>query len=198
MAGIHIPVITFEVIFMNVYDFDNTIYKGDSTRDFYFYTLKKCPLILKYLPYQGFYFIKFALKLITKTQFKEKFYIFFKGIKDIDAHVEAFWKEHKRNLKSWYFDIQQKDDFIISASPEFLLKPICDSIGITRLEASRVDKYTGKYDGLNCYGEEKVVRFNAVSNEEIENFYSDSYSDSPLAEIAKSAYMVKGDRITKW
>ena len=26
---------------MNVYDFDGTIYKGDSTRDFFFYLLKK-------------------------------------------------------------------------------------------------------------------------------------------------------------
>lgn len=183
---------------MNVYDFDNTIYKGDSTRDFYFYSLMKYPLIIRFLPYQGWYFIKFALGIINKTQFKEKFYIFFKGIKDIDSHIDSFWKEYKKNLKSWYFDIQNKDDIIISASPEFLLKPVCESIGIKHLEASRVDKLTGKYDGLNCYGNEKVVRFNAVYNGEIENFYSDSYSDSPLAEISKNAYLVKGDRIFRW
>ncbi|MBE7020818.1 MAG: hypothetical protein E7411_05245 [Ruminococcaceae bacterium] len=183
---------------MNVYDFDNTIYKGDSTRDFYFYSLKKFPLIIRFLPYQGYWFLKFILGIVNKTQFKEKFYIFFKGIKDIDSHIVSFWKEHKRNLKSWYFDIQAENDMIISASPEFLLKPICQSIGIKSLEASRVDKYTGKYDGLNCYGEEKVVRFKAICNERIENFYSDSYSDSPLAEISENAYLVKGDRIVKW
>ena len=183
---------------MNVYDFDNTIYKGDSTRDFYFYSLKKHPGIIKYLPYQAYYFIKFALKIITKTEFKEKFYIFFKGIADIDAFVEAFWTEHRKNIKKWYFDIQRKDDIIISASPYFLLKPICDKLEISTLEASNVDKYSGKYDGLNCWGDEKVKRFNKISSEKIESFYSDSYSDSPLAEIADTAYMVKGDRIYKW
>ena len=63
---------------MNVYDFDETIYNGDSTRDFYFYTLKNNKSILKYLHKQGFYFIHFTLKIITKTQFKEKFYTFLK------------------------------------------------------------------------------------------------------------------------
>lgn len=183
---------------MNVYDFDNTIYKGDSTRDFYFYSLKKHPSIIKYLPMQGYYFVKFALGIITKTQFKEKFYTFFKGIKNIDLFVEDFWRIHKKNIKRWYFDIQRKDDMVISASPEFLLNPVCKELGITRLYASRVDRFTGKYDGINCWGEEKVRRFKEVTDEEIEAFYSDSYSDDPLAKISKSAYLVKGDRILKW
>lgn len=183
---------------MNVYDFDNTIYKGDSTRDFYFYTLKKNPLILKYLPKQAYYFIRFAVGNITKTEFKEKFYVFFKSIKNIDSFVESFWKVHKKNIKRWYFDIQRQDDYIISASPFFLLKPICDELCIKNLYASNVDKLTGKYDGINCWGEEKVRRLREVTDEQVEDFYSDSYSDDPLAQIANSAYLVKGDRIVKW
>lgn len=35
---------------MNVYDFDKTIYNGDSTRDFYLYSLIKHPEMLKYVP----------------------------------------------------------------------------------------------------------------------------------------------------
>lgn len=31
---------------MNIYDFDETIYDSDSTKDFYFYCLKKYPKIL--------------------------------------------------------------------------------------------------------------------------------------------------------
>ena len=58
---------------MNVYDFDETIYHGDSTRDFYFFCLKNYPKIAKYLPMQGYFAIKFALKIMPKTQFKEKF-----------------------------------------------------------------------------------------------------------------------------
>ena len=34
-------------IVMNVYDFDGTIYNGDSTIDFYIYALKSKPSIIK-------------------------------------------------------------------------------------------------------------------------------------------------------
>ena len=32
----------------------------------------------------------------------------------------------------------------------------------------------------------------------IDNFYSDSYADTPLAKLAKRAYMVDGDRVFDW
>ena len=179
---------------MNVYDFDETIYHGDSTRDFYFFCLKNYPKIAKYLPVQGYHAIKFALKIMPKTQFKEKFYSFLKGVPDIDAAVEKFWQLHEKNLKRWYLKQKKDDDLIISASPEFLLRPICDKLGI-KVIASRVDKFSGKTDGENCWGEEKVKRFNAAGGGEVEEFYSDSYSDTPLALLAKRAFIVKGDKI---
>ena len=35
---------------MNVYDFDNTIYKGDSTADFFIFCLRKHPKIVLVFP----------------------------------------------------------------------------------------------------------------------------------------------------
>lgn len=184
---------------MNVYDFDETIYDGDSTRDFYFYCLKKFPSVIKFLPYQAFYFVLFVFGFITKTQFKEKFYIFFTAVKNIDNAVDDFWQTHKSGIKKWYIENQKEDDIIISASPTFLLAPICKTLGIKHLIASDADRLTGKYNGENCYGEEKVNRLKKYSSEfEIENFYSDSLSDSPLAYLAKSAYIVDGDTLIDW
>lgn len=180
---------------MNVYDFDETIYHGDSTRDFYFFCLKNYPRVAKYLPMQGYYAIKFGLKIMPKTQFKEKFYSFLKGIPDIDVAVSIFWQTHEKNLKKWYLEQKKEDDLIISASPEFLLAPICDKLKV-KVIASRVDKYTGETDGENCWGQEKVKRFYAAGGGEIEEFYSDSYSDTPLARLAQKAFLVKGDKIT--
>ena len=58
---------------------------------------------------------------------------------------------------------------------------------------------SGKYTGVNCHGKEKVKRFyEAFPNGKIDSFYSDSYSDSPLAEIADKAFMVDGDKIESW
>lgn len=184
---------------MNVYDFDETIYDGDSTRDFYFYTLKKKKSILKYLPKQAFFFMLYVFGFITKTQFKEKFYTFFKSIKNIDEFLETFWSEHEINIKDWYIKNKKEDDIIISASPYFLLLPMCKKLGIKHLLASNVNKFTGEYDGENCYGEEKVKRLDKYTKDySIECFYSDSYSDSPLALLAKEAFLVKGNNLYGW
>lgn len=183
----------------NVYDFDKTIYNGDSTEHFYFYCLKKYPKIIFLLPVQGFYFLEFAFKIITKTQFKEKFYTFLRYIDDTEKEVSEFWDLKLGGIKKWYLDAQQANDIIISASPEFIIKPICSRLGIKYAFASKVDPHTGKYTGLNCWGEEKVVRLNSeLPNTKIKKFFSDSYSDSPLAKLAEEAYLVKGNELKNW
>ena len=184
---------------MNVYDFDKTIYHGDSTAHFFIYCLKTQPSVWKWLPYQGICAIQFALKLMEKTAFKQRFYRFLTSVKDIDKTVENFWEIHKKNIKPFYFKTQKPDDVIISASPYFLLEPIINQLGISVLMASNVDKNTGKYTGINCHGKEKVRRFYEMyPNGVINQFYSDSLSDSPLAEIAQEAFLVKGFDILQW
>ncbi len=184
---------------VNVYDFDETIYKGDSSRDFYLYCLFKYKKLFLLQPKVAFYGILFLLKIYTKTQFKEKVFEFVKWIPDIDDVLKQFWDSHIHNIKDFYEDTKRDDDIIISASPEFLLKPAMPFIGNPILIGSKIDKYTGKYDGLNCYGSEKVSRLkNEYPEVEIEQFYSDSRSDSPLADLADEAYLVIGDRLEKW
>ena len=63
---------------MNVYDFDGTIYNGDSTIDFYFYCLKKKPLIIFCLPKQMWGCALYLTKRIPKKIFKEYFFTFLK------------------------------------------------------------------------------------------------------------------------
>ncbi len=175
---------------MNVFDFDGTIYSGDSTVDFCLFCFKKHPGLIRYLPVQGYAFLRYALKTMDKTRMKELFYRFFRAV-DAQALLPEFWATHKQNIFPWYLQQQQEDDIVISASPEFLLEPICKELGIKTLMASRVDPKTGKYDGLNCHGQEKVRRLEAQTGiTHIDKFYSDSQSDLPLAKIADSAYLI--------
>ncbi len=184
---------------MNVYDFDKTIYNGDSTLDFYFFCLKKKTLILKKLPKQLYSAILYKLKKISKTEFKECFYSFLTDLNNIDDLLKQFWNKNQHKIKSFYLNQKKDDDVIISASPTFLLEPICDKLNIKYLIASKVDKHTGRYTGLNCYGEEKIRRFNEIfSNSSIDNFYSDSLSDAPIASLAKHAFLVSNNSIKKW
>ena len=184
---------------MNVYDFDKTIYKNDSTADFFLYCLRKHPQIIGILPSIFAGFIKYYIfKKGTKTQFKEKIFRFVNYI-DYEKDIKEFWSINNKKIKDFYIKQQQKDDVIISASPRFVLEPICKELGINNLICSEVDVHSGKYDGENCHGKEKVVRFSALyKNNKVDKFYSDSKSDTPMAMISEEPYLVKGNKIKPW
>lgn len=184
---------------MNVYDFDKTIFKGDSTLDFYFFCIKKNPSLLRYVWIQIFALVKYVIGFITKTDFKQDFFCFLNGIKDIDGFINEFWKMNESKIQEWYLLQKKPDDVIISASPEFLLKPLCEKLNISSLIASQVDKKTGLFLGKNCYGIEKVKRFHEVfPYETVENFYSDSLSDDPFANISNNAYVISKNKRIPW
>lgn len=183
---------------MNVYDFDNTIYDGDSTIDFYLFCLRKKPYIIIYLFKQMFGMLLYIFKKIDKTKMKEMFFSFIKII-PTEEYVSLFWNTNEEKIKEWYIEQKNIDDVVISASPKFLIEPICNRKGISNVLASEVDPKNGKFISINCYGEEKLIRFSkAYDINSIDKFYTDSKSDLPLAKIAKSAYMVNKNSITKW
>lgn len=185
---------------MNCYDFDNTIYAGDSSQDFYRFCLLRYPRLLRRIPAQVKAFCgHYISKSLTKTQMKEVFYQYFRDIPDFDNALAAFWAKHLKKIKRFYLQQQSPEDVIISASPEFFLNPACEQLGIVRLIASPVVAKTGYCNGENCHGDEKVRRFRLLYPEAaVEEFYSDSLSDAPMAHLAKKAYLVKGERLLPW
>lgn len=184
---------------MNAFDFDKTIFLGDSTARFYAYCYKNIPALWPTIPGQLVNALLFGLKIRKKQAFKERMYRFLSRVPDVDALLEKFWDENIGRIRPWYLAMQREDDVIISASPEFLLAPAMRRLGIRHMMASRVDKRTGKHTGLNCHGQEKVVRFRKVfPDAHVENFFSDSLSDTPMALLADNAYLVHIDTLTPW
>ena len=143
---------------MNAYDFDKTIYDGDSTADFYMYCLKKYPVIFKKIPEVLWFGLLFKLGITPKKEFKSRLFKFATLI-PLEKAVADFWSINKSKIKKFYLEIQKEDDVIISASPTFILDEICRILNIKHLYATNVDIKTGKIIGENCYGEEKVKRF---------------------------------------
>ena len=176
---------------MNVYDFDGTIYAGDSTIDFYKYSIKKYPKIILLLPYQTAAFFAFKLGILSKTEFKEKFYFFFNWIPDMNDLIAEFWDNHIYKINEWFLNLHKQDDVIITASPEFLVTEAASRIGVRFVIGSKVDSHTGKTMGENCYGEEKVHRFKKMFGDLIpDQFYTDSFSDQPMMNYAREAYVI--------
>lgn len=183
---------------MNVYDFDGTIYNGDSTVDFFLYALKHKPSVLLYVPKQLWGFLLYGTKRIDKTKLKEYFFRFLPAINTGEL-AESFWDQNQHKIFGWYLKQQKQDDIIISASPKFLLEPICTRLGIRHLIASEVDPDTGRFTGENCRGREKVRRLAAEFGvTHVDSFYSDSHSDLPLAQIADKAFLVKKGSPSPW
>jgi phosphoserine phosphatase/putative flippase GtrA len=183
---------------MNIYDFDHTIYDGDSSIDFYWFVLCRRPHLVIFLPFQVRGMILFLFGIYSKERMKEAFFIFIRYI-PVQETVRRFWDHKHKKIKSWYLSQKNDSDVIVSASPEFLLEPlVCGYLGAA-LIASRIDLCTGKYIGKNCFGEEKVARlYAAYPNGIIEDFYSDSLSDTPLAQKALQSFIVKGQNIVPW
>lgn len=184
---------------MNVYDFDGTIYRGDSSLDFYLFCLRKHPGLIRFLPLQAYGVAAYKLRFINKTRGKEFFFSFLRGLKDVEGCIKLFWLKHIHLLESWYLKQKKSNDIVISASPEFLLLPVCEALNIS-LIASPVDSNCGKFKGANCFGEEKKRRFlqHFGKGSKIDSFYSDSYSDLPLAELAENSYKVNHGKIIYW
>lgn len=187
---------------MNVYDFDNTIYSGESSLDFFLFCLGRDIRLLRFVFPVMKTLIQYKMTKISTEELSEraqKYMIsFIRCLPDRHQAAERFWESHEKKIKKFYLSKMRPDDVIISASPEEFLAVICKRLGISNLIATTADYETGEVLRV-CHGEEKVrLFFERFPQGVIDEFYSDSKSDLPLARIAKKAYFVRGKRITEW
>ena len=182
---------------MNVYDFDGTIYDGDSTVDFYFHCLRKNPRLIGTLLVNLLDAVRFLAHRLGSKEFKERFLGRILPRIAAGQTVEEFWTTHAMKIKQWYLETRMTDDVVISASPEFLLRPVCDDLGVV-LIATDMDICTGAIAGNNIRGDEKVRAFRARFGDVIPDaFFGDSMSDSPMMAISREAYLVRGARVER-
>ena len=182
---------------MNIYDFDGTIYDGDSSVDFIKYCFKKNKRCFLLLPKFLMAFFLYIFKFYSKEEMKAVFFSILKYFDNTEDIVSEFWNKYEYKLKRELTNIKAKEKVVVSASPEFLLKPILDKYKY-KLIGSKVDIKTGKFMSLNCYGAEKVRRLNEIGITKCDKFYSDSFSDQPVANISKKAFFVKKSEIYEW
>ena len=186
---------------VNVYDFDNTIYNGETLVDFILYYVKRDVKIWKYIPKLIVISIKDAFHLFTVQEAIEAYASFLEGyyvnMGDLSESVVDFWNRNEKKIKPWYEEVRKESDIVVSGTTDFILDEIMKRMNIKNHVGSSIDKNTGKFTRL-CFLENKVKVFNELyPNAHIENFYTDSMNDKPMMEIADHVYLVKGDKITK-
>ena len=182
---------------MNAYDFDKTIYPGDSATHFWLFCLRRRPLTIV-SAFRAFPPLAAGLAgKLSRGEVKQALYSCLRLIPDVRAEAAAFWDSHIDRIYPWYLARKRDDDLIISASPDFLIGEACRRLGVRHI-ATDMDLHTGRIRGENCRGEEKVRRFRREYGEEtVEEFYSDSLSDRPMMDLAERGYLVKNGAVTR-
>ncbi len=183
---------------MNVYDFDRTIYPGDSSIHFWKFCMRHYPKTMRVIPRATAAIFRYKRRRCTWSDVMETFFTFLEHVPSVDEAVEAFWDKNGHKIYEWYLERRHEADVIISAAPVFLIAPICERLGVDCI-ATEMNIRTGEIIGEECSGEAKSRRYTEkFGDAEIDKFYSDSLSDTPLARLAKNAFMVDEGVISKW
>lgn len=183
---------------MTAYDFDKTIYDGDSSTDFFVYMIFSRPYLLLFFPWFLLVFALYGMKILSKKKTKECLFFFVPWFSNIDKIVDKFWEKNANKIFNWYAEQKQDDDLIVSASLGFIIKPLLEMLNVTNFIATNYNVKTGKIIGENCYGKQKVIETERIyKGQKITAYYSDSLSDLPMMQYAKKGYLVQKEQVTE-
>lgn len=184
---------------MNAYDFDGTIYRGDSTIDYLLFCLIHQPRCLKGTPKAFQALLGYVCGRYSRDYAKQQCLLILKLVKNQDDLVGQFWDKHLQKMAPWYLHQMKTSDLWISASPTFLLAEPARRLGVGKVIATDVDQRSGLLLTQNCRGYEKVHRLRKeYPDSHINRFYSDSLSDEPMAKLAENAYLVRRKKVRPW
>lgn len=181
---------------MNVYDFDGTIFPGDCAIGFAFWCMNRHPkLWFTYFPRAIGGLIQHIRGKIPNFRLQGAMFNYLTQVDDFDEQIERYWDKNEGKIAPWYLAQQRPDDLIISASPDCIIGPIANRLGVNYV-ATEYDREYGVFVNNLMYAREKVRYIVDQGFPKIDNFYSDSLADTPLALCADKAYFVKDNAST--
>ncbi|MBR2590732.1 MAG: haloacid dehalogenase-like hydrolase [Clostridia bacterium] len=185
---------------MNVYDFDGTIYYKNTSIDFAFWCMNRHPSLYFTYSWQVLRaYILYKRGKLANYQLLRKLFSFLTKVKDLDIQIERYWDKNESKISAWYLAQKKPDDLIITASPACIIAPIAERLGVNCV-ASEYDPESGVFVNNLMYAKEKARYIFDHDFPKIENFYSDSLSDTPLALCAEKAYLVtdSASKLNDW
>ena len=185
---------------MNVYDFDGTIFPGDCSIGFCFWCMKRHPkMYFTFFPKAVKNLLLRKLGKMPEYLMQRKFFGYLTLIDDFDEQIEQYWDKNESKIASWYLKQKRPDDLIISASPTCIIEPIANRLGVNFM-ATEFDRKYGVFLNNHMYAKEKAKYMIDHGFPKIDNFYSDSLADTPLALCAEKAFLVskKASTMTEW
>lgn len=176
---------------MNVYDFDGTIYPTDCSIGFCMWCMKKHPkMYFTFAPKILKNLILRKLGKIPEYEMQREFFGYLTMVDDFEEQIERYWDKNEGKIASWYLAQKKPDDLIISASPDCVIGPIAKRLGVNFIATEYNRKY-GVFLNNLMYAQEKAQYIIDHGFPVIDNFYSDSLADTPIALCAEKAFLVK-------
>lgn len=189
---------------MVVFDFDKTLTYKDSLLGFYKELCKtNLDYLLKFTCYIPFVILT-KLKWLSNTSLKKiGVILFLKGKEKSEIETKALEYSKKIKLNKIYSnhfnnrDIDEADNImVLSASFEIYLRPLFEKpvqvFGST-LNFDHNNRVHSLRDNLHGVFKKQFLD-NCIGTQNINKFYTDSYSDRFVAEISKTTIIVKGDK----
>lgn len=188
---------------VDVFDFDKTLYRGDSTVDFYFFCVRRRPWIILLLPVFGVSLVLFAARLISMEKLKTSMFFFLRFLREgtADALIKTFWDINRKKFNPFFTqEFMERQCIVISASPEALVAEGCRNRGVHDVIGTKMDMRTGKISGKNCRHIEKLRQLELIyPGAKIIRAFSDSITaDRPLLEAAAEPYVVRNGVISAY
>ena len=158
---------------MKAFDFDNTIYRGESSIDLAVYMIRNNKKIILYLPMIFTNLVKYKLCMIGREEMETILNDFCQAVMEdkdeVPRIIERFWQTHAHKLNERILKLIGPEDII----------------------SSEVDLNSGRFTYLN-FKDNKVRRYKELYGDTpIDVFYTDSYNDRALMEISDRVYLVK-------
>ena len=185
---------------MNVYDFDGTIFYSDCSIGFARWCMARRPkLLATWLPGLVKSLVLYKAGKIPNHLLQRRMFGYLTQIDDFDVQIERYWDKYENRISAWYLAQKRPDDLIISASPACIIGPIAKRLGVNFI-ASEFDREYGVFVNNLMYAREKARYILDHGFPTIENFYSDSLADTPLALLAEKAHLVtnRAATVTDW
>ncbi len=176
----------------DLYDYDGTICPGDTGSAFWLYCLLRRPYILMFIPIQIIGILCYFCGANGKLAQNTSVYCFLRAV-DGQKLAQRFAEKRIRKTFRYFTERDRtRPTVVCSASPAFLLRPICDALGVDDLVATDVDPKTGVLRGKTCKEKEKVRRLcESLPDVLYENVYSDSLKhDAYILKLGQTAYHV--------
>lgn len=185
------------------FDFDGTVTTKDSLLEFIKYSKGKAAFYFGFALHAPF-LIAYKLKIISNQRAKEMMlhYFFHKmSVEEFTKYCIDFSNDVLPSLirTKAFAEISKLKSIgaevvIVSASPEYWLRHWCDKNAVTCIATQLIianNKITGRVDGINCYGEEKVTRIK--QKYDLDTFssiycYGDTPGDRPMLALGTISF----------